>query len=263
MTKKQRIDVYLSSNNYFPTRTAAKAAVIAGLVKVDGQVITKPGYPVTDQKITLEEVFPYVSRGALKLIKALDCFAVKLEGKRIIDIGAGSGGFSQVMLERGANEIIAIDVGYGQFDWKLRNDPKIKLLERKNIRYLDPAEIGEKADMAVIDLSFISVVKITDNLKKMLGPLADIIVLIKPQFEAGKGEVPKGGVIKDRSKHIKVLRHFIDRLEEKNIYLKGLTYSPIKGAKGNIEFLGLFSLKEKSTEMNLEDIVDKAYGDLS
>jgi 23S rRNA (cytidine1920-2'-O)/16S rRNA (cytidine1409-2'-O)-methyltransferase len=205
----------------------------------------------------------YVSRGALKLQKALDYFNVDVKNKRILDIGAGSGGFSEILLEKEAKEVVAIDVGYGQYSWKLRNDPRVKLLERTNIRHLDPQIIGDKADLAVIDLSFISVLKVIGNLKEMLRESADIIVLIKPQFEAGKGKVPKGGVIKDESSHINILKMFIEAINKEKVYAQGLTFSPIVGAKGNIEFLGYFSLKGKPAEIDIDEVVDKAHRELN
>lgn len=261
MKEKQRLDVYLVSKNIMESRSLAKAAVIAGQVVVNGKKVTKPGYLVFDEDIHVKPFTKYVSRGALKLEKALNVFDLSLKGKKAIDIGAGSGGFSQVLLENGVAEVVAVDVGYGQYSWKLRNDPRITLIERTNIRYLEPERIGKKADIAVIDLSFISVTKVIENIKNMLTLDADVVILIKPQFEAGKGQVPKGGVVKEKEVHVKVLSDFIMRLKEKEIYLKNLTYSPIAGAKGNIEFLGHFSLKKSKIDLDIVKVVTQARGE--
>ena len=236
---------------------------MAGMVKVDGIVATKPGHMISDQHVDLKPTSKYVSRGALKIKKAIKEFDVQIKGKNVFDVGAGSGGFSQVLIEKDAAKVIAIDVGYGQFSWELRNHPKVVLFERTNIRNLDPKRIVKKADMAVVDLSFISVIKVIDNLKMMLTKTGDIIILIKPQFEAGKNKVPKGGIVKNKTVHCQVINIVSDELAKKGVNIQKLTYSPIAGAKGNIEFLGIFSLTKEKQEIDSKKIINEAHKELN
>lgn len=262
MIEKQRLDNYLVKTGSFNSITSADAAIMEGHILIDGKPVTKPGFQISSQKVEIIPFDKYVSRGAYKLKKAIDVFKIDVKGKKTLDIGAGSGGFTEVLLEAGAEEVVAIDVGYGQFDWKLRNDPRVKLFERTNVRYLKPDEIGELADLAVIDLSFISVLKVIDNLKRMMKDEADIILLIKPQFEVFKDQVPKGGVITDSKEHLKVLENLSIAMGKNNIGLQRLDFSPIKGAKGNIEFLGHFTIGRQGKKIAFNDVVCEASKEL-
>ncbi len=237
--KTQRIDILLIEKDFFSTRARAQAEVMAGNVLVNGQVAQKPSQNVPDDaRIEIKEKSPYVSRGAYKLKKALEEFKINAEGKTCLDAGVSTGGFTQVLLEQKAKKIIAVDVGYGQFDYKLRQDKRIELFERTNIRYLDPTTV-EKADLVVADLSFISITKVADNLLALSKPTAQYVFLIKPQFEA-EPKMVKKGVVRDPEVHKAVLLDVITKLSKKGFVLIGLTLSPIKGPKGNIEFLAYF-----------------------
>jgi len=220
----------------FESRHQASSAILAGDVLVNGQKLTKAGMAF-DINSTIEVVKKpkYVSRGGQKLEKALGDFDIEVQDKIALDIGASTGGFTDVLLQQEAKKVIAIDVGYGQFSYKLRNNPHVELFERTNIRDFKPGDLQELADIAVVDLSFISVLKVIDNIVQLLKPEADLVILIKPQFEAGKGVVGKGGVVRDKNVHLEVLTRIADNLE-KGLQIKGLIFSPIRGPKGNIEF---------------------------
>ncbi len=213
--------------------------ILAGLVIVNEQKIDKAGTLVpenADMRILGQE-HPYVSRGGVKLEKALQEFHIAPAGKVAIDIGASTGGFTDCLLQHGAQKVYAVDVGYGQLAWKLVSDPRVINIERTNIRYLSPEEFDEQLDIAVIDVSFISLTKILEPVSAFLEPHADIVALIKPQFEVGKGEVGKGGIVKSPEKHQQVIQHIRDYAENTGFTVKGVIESPIKGAKGNTEFL--------------------------
>lgn len=243
---KLRLDELLMQKNLFGSRAKAQASIIAGLILVDDQKIEKPGIKVdeTAEIRVLGDACPYVSRGGLKLAKALDDFKVDVNGMTVADIGAGTGGFTDCLLQRGAKKVYAIDVGYGQIDWKLRNDPRVVVIERKNARELTLDALGEKAcpersrrvDLVVMDVSFISILKILPAISNILKDNGIIVTLIKPQFEAGRNAVPRGGVIRDEKIHAKVIENIKTEIANLGYNYMGQTRSPITGREGNVEF---------------------------
>lgn len=241
---RERLDVVLVEKGLFPSREKAKAAVMAGLVKVDGQVIDKAGTRIDREAAVtvLASGLKYVSRGGLKLEKAISCFHLNLQGKTVLDIGASTGGFTDCSLKNGAIKVYAVDVGYGQLDWKLRQDNRVVVLERVNARYLSTNEIMENIDMVTIDVSFISLTKIFPVLKKFMHSESFLVTLIKPQFEAGREKVGKKGVVRDPAVHAEVLSRVISFAGQEGFFLHGLTFSPVTGPEGNIEYLGYFCL---------------------
>jgi 23S rRNA (cytidine1920-2'-O)/16S rRNA (cytidine1409-2'-O)-methyltransferase len=249
MASKERIDILLVEQGFFPSREKAKAAVMAGLVLAGQERIDKPGTKVSrDVEIKVKGApHPYVSRGGLKLEKAIREFNLDLQGKVMLDIGASTGGFTDCALQHGASYVYAIDVGYNQLDWTLRNDPRVKVMERMNFRYMTPADLlGPVPDMASIDVSFISLRHILPPLKEMLPEGGTVVALIKPQFEAGRENVGKSGVVRDSAVHEDVLvsvLHFADSL---GFRFRGLTFSPITGGEGNIEFLACWTMQTSS-----------------
>lgn len=251
---KERLDVLLYEKGLAESREKAKRLIMAGIVFVANQRVDKAGTKVnTDDEIEVRgDKNPYVSRGGFKLEKALKEFEISAENKICMDVGASSGGFTDVLLQNGASKVYSIDVGHGQLAYKLREDSKVIVLEKTNFRNMEFDKVGELIDLAVMDVSFISVLKLADNLLNFLKEDGEYICLIKPQFEAGKEEVGKNGVVKDSKVHKKVLENVISGLKEKGLYLKKLDYSPIKGPKGNIEFIALFDKNEEnSINMNL------------
>jgi len=235
---KSRLDDLLVSKGLFGSKTKAQASVMAGLVLVNNEKIEKPGTKVeeTSQIRILGNAIPYVSRGGIKLEKALDHFNVEIKGLTIADIGAGTGGFTDCLLKKGAKKIYAIDVGYGQFDWKLRNDPRIVLIERKNARELKISDIGEQVDMVVMDVSFISILKILPAISNIINENGFVLTLIKPQFEAGRDDIPRGGVIKNKKVRDKVIENIKNGVEKLGFNVIGQVQSPITGREGNIEY---------------------------
>jgi 23S rRNA (cytidine1920-2'-O)/16S rRNA (cytidine1409-2'-O)-methyltransferase len=233
---KQRLDNLLVSRELAENKSRAQALIMAGKVTVSGKVITKPGIQVDeDASLELAEKLPYVSRGGFKLAHALDEFKLDVTSLTAMDIGASTGGFTDCLLQRGAKRVYAIDVGYGQLDYKLRQDPRVVVMERVNAHY--HFSLPEKANIATIDLSFISVTKVIPNVIEHLAPPGYMIILLKPQFEAERKEVPKGGIIKDSQVHARVLGRFIVWATDHDLRLRGLVASPILGAEGNKEFL--------------------------
>jgi 23S rRNA (cytidine1920-2'-O)/16S rRNA (cytidine1409-2'-O)-methyltransferase len=256
---KERLDRLLVDRGLVAGRNKAFAVIIAGQVKVNGEVCLKPDLAVdpaarVDYRPT---EIGYVSRGGLKLEKALDVFGVDVSGMVALDAGASTGGFTDCLLKRGASRVIAVDVGYGQLDWRLRNDERVELHERVNLRYLTPEMISGPADIATLDLSFISLTKVMPAVTRCLVPEASILALVKPQFEAGKGRVGRGGVVRDAGVRAGVLtelgRHFIDE----GLSLVGLTRSPILGAKGNVEYWFYLS-KEPSVGYSIQRVEELA-----
>jgi 23S rRNA (cytidine1920-2'-O)/16S rRNA (cytidine1409-2'-O)-methyltransferase len=238
---KQRIDSLVVEKGLAENRTKAQALIMAGQVLVAGKAAVKPGTMVSeDTTITVLEPSPFVGRGGIKLKHALDCFNLDVSGKTAADIGASTGGFTDCLLKRGANRVYAIDVGYGQLDYRLRQDSRVVVMERVNARY--QINVPEKVDLATMDLSFISVEKVIPSVAGVVKQNGCLLVLIKPQFEAKRGEVGKGGVIKSPSVHASVLGRFIAWATEHGLRLKGLTESPILGASGNREFFVLLML---------------------
>ncbi len=244
----------LVNRGVFPSRTKAVAAIMAGDVSVNGSVATKPGQQVyISEKIDIvDRSKEYVSRGGKKLEKALDIFGIDVTNRVVLDGGASTGGFTDCLLSRGAIKVIAVDVGYGQLDWKLRNDPRVEVLEKTNLRYLKPEDITEKATLSVIDISFISVLKVIPAIKRCLEKRKEIVVLVKPHFEIGKGRVGKGGIVKDPNSHKSVLKELAQKIAEEGLSIKALTFSPLLGAKGNIEFL--LYLDDSGQGLGKEDI---------
>lgn len=236
---KLRLDAYLTEQGLFETRSRAQAAIMAGQVLVDEVKIDKPGTSVKEgAKIRiLGDQLRYVSRGGLKLAKALQKFPVSVAGKVMADIGASTGGVTDCALQNGAVRVYAIDVGYGQLDWKLRNDPRVINMERTNARLLEADSLPEPIEAASIDVAFISLEKILPAVRKLLAADAFVIALVKPQFEAGKENVGKKGVVRDPAVHKEVLRRIIAFAEQEGFGIGGLDYSPVKGPEGNIEYL--------------------------
>jgi len=237
---KQRLDSLLVARELAENKKMAQALIMAGKVTVSGGIITKPGTQVDENaSLELAEKLPYVSRGGIKLAHALDEFKLDVASLTAMDVGASTGGFTDCLLQRGAKRIYAIDVGYGQLDYKLRQDPRVVVMERVNAHH--PFSLPEKVNIASIDLSFISVTKVMPNVIEHLMEPGYIILLLKPQFEAKRKEVPKGGVIKDPQVHARVLGRFIVWATEHDLRLRGLVASPILGAEGNKEFLILLN----------------------
>lgn len=243
---KRRLDILIVENGLVASRQEAQTAIMDGAIIVDGQKITKPGTPVAPEaKIELLSWFEkpkYVSRGGLKLERALKVFQIDLTEQICLDVGASTGGFTDCMLKHGARRVYAIDVGYGQLDWTLRQDKRVVIHERMNARYLNPDLVykgsPERADFAAIDVSFISLSKILPAIKLVLKPVGfSMVCLIKPQFEAGRNQVGKGGVVHLKETHISVIRSILQELETLDLEFKGLTHSPVRGPAGNIEYL--------------------------
>ena len=237
--KKVRLDQLVFDLGYTESRERAKTTIMSGLVFVNGQRADKPGMPVApDSKIEVRgEAIPFVSRGGFKLDKALKVFPVDPAGKNCIDCGASTGGFTDVLLQHGAAKVYAVDVGYGQLAWKLRNDPRVINLERTNLRYVTAEQIPERLELAVMDVSFISTKLVLPTVRELLLPGADLICLIKPQLEAGRAEVGKKGVVRDSAVHCQVIHSILDFAPQIGLSVMGLDYSPIKGPEGNIEYI--------------------------
>lgn len=247
MKIKKRLDVLLVERGLAETRTKAQAVIMSGMVYVAGQKADKPGMSF-EENCEIEvrgATCPYVSRGGLKLEKALRDFGVDPTGYVCSDSGASTGGFTDCLLQQGAKKVFAIDVGYGQLDWKIRSDPRVVVMERTNVRYVTPEQLGEPLDLSVVDVSFISLRIVLPVIKTFLKQNAgQVLCLIKPQFEAGKEKVGKKGVIRDPAIHKEVLDDFVALTKEINFKILGLTFSPVKGPEGNIEFLAHLSLAE-------------------
>lgn len=263
MKTKKRLDVLLTEQGYAPTRTKAQAIIMAGQVYVDGQKADKPGVSY-EEHVSIEvrgQSCPYVSRGGLKLEKALRDFGVKPEGYVCSDSGASTGGFTDCLLQQGAAKVFAIDVGYGQLDWKVRNDPRVVVMERTNIRYVTTEDLGEKLDLSVVDVSFISLSIVLPAIKNLLKEgQGQVVCLIKPQFEAGKEKVGKKGVVREPETHKEVLDKFVELANSLNFTILGLTFSPVKGPEGNIEFLSHLTLADvPGIQPDTAGVVDQAH----
>ncbi len=269
---KERLDILLVNKGLFESREKSKSAIMAGVVWIDGQREDKPGtkVPVESRIEIRENINPFVSRGGLKLAKAVKEFNISLQGKACLDIGASTGGFTDCMLKNGAAKVVAIDVGYGQLAWELRKDERVICMERTNVRYVKPDDIGFLSDFASIDVSFISLTKVLPAVIELLEVEAELVCLIKPQFEAGREKVGKHGVVRDSGVHKEVINSIIAYVLSKELYIENLSYSPIKGPEGNIEYLLHLSKKyvaDKETVVNTESmvdtVVDKAHKELS
>ncbi len=236
-TKKVRLDKLLVKKGLVESKEKARAVILEGNVLVNGTVIDKAGALVkSDVDLTLENKMPYVSRGGLKLEHAIKEFKIDVNGKVAMDVGAATGGFTDCLLQHGAKKVYAVDVGYGQFSWILRKDEKIILLEKTNIRYLDRDLVPDKIDIASIDVSFISLLRVIPNVIEFLITNGEIVALIKPQFEAGRKDVGKGGVVKNEKKRLEVIEKIKSESQKMGLAVKGVTKSPIKGPKGNVEY---------------------------
>jgi 23S rRNA (cytidine1920-2'-O)/16S rRNA (cytidine1409-2'-O)-methyltransferase len=253
---KERLDTLLVERGFFDSREKAKTHIMAGLVFIDNVRFDKAGEKVKkDANIEVKGVaIPYVSRGGLKLEKAMKEFKLSLEGKVSMDVGASTGGFTDCMLKNGAVKVFAIDVGYGQFAWELRIDPRVVNMERTNIRYVKPEDIGESIDFASIDVSFISLKLVLPAVKELLAEGGEVIALIKPQFEAGRDKVGKKGVVREPEIHREVIEAVVYFAIEHGFNLKGLTFSPIKGPEGNIEYLAYLVKSTHSGEYNRDEL---------
>lgn len=264
---KERLDKYLTDLGYFETKSKAAAAILAGHVKINDEYITKSGFqinPAKEYEIVVKSM-PYVSRGGFKLKKALDAFNFSPKDRICLDAGASTGGFTDCLLQNGAKFVYAADVGYGQLDWKIRSDSRVKTIERTNLKNCDFSDIYDKnepvANLLVSDLSFISLTKVLDNLKKLLAPdFHEMILLIKPQFEAGKEKVEKGGVVRSKAVHEEVIDNVIACAKILEYTIKGLTYSSIKGPSGNIEYL-IWISTEKNVDavFDINEVVNEAF----
>lgn len=249
MKHKERLDMLLVNRGLAETRSKAQAIIMSGEVYVDGQKADKPGmsYEDTAEIEVRGHACPYVSRGGLKLEKALRDFGVDPTGYVCSDSGASTGGFTDCLLQQGAAKVFAIDVGYGQLAWKIRQDPRVVCMERTNIRYVKPEDLGEPLDLSVVDVSFISLKIVLPAIQALLKPTGQVLCLIKPQFEAGKEKVGKKGVVRDPAVHLEVLENFVALARELGFTIRNLTFSPVKGPEGNIEFLGHLSMEPGET----------------
>ena len=268
--KKERLDKVLVDLGYFENKSKASAAILAGNVKIGTEIITKAGYQIdTSKEYDFNiKTMPYVSRGGFKLKKALDTFNVEIKDRICFDAGASTGGFTDCLLQNGAKFVYAVDVGYGQLDWKIRSSEKVKTIEKTNLKICNFDEIYSKnepvADLLVSDLSFISLEKVLPNLKTLLNPnFHEMVCLIKPQFEAGKEFVEKGGVVRDKNVHEQVINNVIKCVNSLDYAIKGLTYSSIKGPAGNIEYLIWFSTENiEDNYSDIKNLVEEAHKNL-
>ena len=243
--KRKRIDLLLAERGLFPSRSAARAAIMAGVVYVNGEKVDKPGAQVTgSEEIVVRELPRYVSRGGLKLERALRVFKIDLAGRTALDVGASTGGFTDCMLQHGAARVYSVDVGYGQLDWRLRQDRRVVVLERTNVRYLSAEDIGEEVSFAGVDVSFISLTLVLPVLRRLGVPEA--VLLVKPQFEIGKGRVGKKGVVREPQDHLEVLRKVAAAARDLGYAVLNTTFSPLRGPEGNIEYL--LHLKDRGEE---------------
>ena len=262
---KERLDILLVKQNLAPSREKAKAMIMAGNVLVDGQREDKAGsmFPETVKLTVKGNTLPYVSRGGLKLEKAMTHFGLELAGKICMDVGASTGGFTDCMLQNGAVKVYAVDVGHGQLDWKLRNDPRVVCMERTNIRYVDPSQLQELVGFVSIDVSFISLTKVLPPVRELMEDGAQMVCLIKPQFEAGREKVGKKGVVRDPAVHREVIEKVVDFARSMSFGILHLEYSPIKGPEGNIEYLlHLRKQEERQGEVDISAVVEAAHASL-
>ena len=265
MKTKKRLDVLLVEQGYADSRAKAQAIIMSGQVYVSGQKAVKPGISY-EESVEIEvrgASCSYVSRGGLKLEKALRDFGVDPAGYVCSDSGASTGGFTDCLLQKGASKVFAIDVGYGQLDWKIRSDPRVVVMERTNVRYVTPEQLGEPLDLSVVDVSFISLRIVLPVIKTFLKETGQVLCLIKPQFEAGRDKVGKKGVVRDPQTHKQVLDDFVSLAQELDFSILGLTYSPVKGPEGNIEFLAHLTRADLiGIEPDTAEVVNQAHESL-
>ena len=262
-----RLDVYLAENKIIKSRELAKKMISEGGVTVNGEAVTKPAKEISegDEVKVTAELPAYVGRGGLKLEKALDSFHIDVSGLVCMDIGASTGGFTDCMLQNGAVKVYSVDVGYGQFAWKLRQDPRVVCMEKTNIRYVTPADIDDVLDFASVDVSFISLTKVLIPARELLRDGGEMVCLIKPQFEAGREKVGKKGVVRDKAVHEEVVERIIEFASQNGFFVKNLEYSPIKGPEGNIEYLVYIRKDETGgvdAAVDIKAVVDAAHGEL-
>lgn len=248
---KKRLDVLVTELGYAESRQKAQAIIMSGLVFVSGKRVDKCGAPVADgaEIVVKGKSLPYVSRGGLKLEKAMKTWPISLKNATAMDCGASTGGFTDCMLQNGAKKVYAVDVGYGQLDWKLRSDARVICMERTNARYLTREQIPEPLDFVSIDVSFISLRLILPALRPLMAEEGQMVCLIKPQFEAGKGKVGKNGVVRDPTVHLEVLEQFLTHAAASELTVKGISFSPIRGPEGNIEYLGWLSVRPEGEQI--------------
>lgn len=261
---KQRLDIFLTEKNFFDSRARAKAMIMAGKILVNGQKVDKAGTliaPDADIRILGEEM-PFVSRGGLKLQKALDVFKIDLRKKIAADVGASTGGFTDCMLQHGASKVYAIDVGYGQLAWKLRQDERVINLERTNIRNVTQENFSEELDFVSIDVAFISLEKVLPVVYDLLKNSGEVVALIKPQFEAGREHVGKKGVVKDKKIHAAVIEKVLNFAASIGFGIRRLDFSPVKGPEGNIEYLAYLSKDDTTAGVEILSVVDLAHEEL-
>ena len=267
MQKKIRLDVAVFEQGYAPSREKAKAIIMAGIVYVNNQKVDKAGFELKEGDV-LEvrgKTLQYVSRGGLKLEKAMQEFPITLEGKICMDVGASTGGFTDCMLQNGAVKVYSVDVGYGQLAWKLRTDERVVNLERTNFRYATREQIPDEIDFASVDVSFISLKHILPNLNTLLASDGQAVCLIKPQFEAGREKVGKKGVVRDLNVHLEVVENVINLALENGFSVMGLQFSPIKGPEGNIEYLIYLNKSANpvvSENVNAKELVNMSHTEL-
>ena len=267
---KERLDVLLVKRNLAASREKAKAIIMSGSVFVDGQREDKAGttFPEDVQIEIKGHTLPYVSRGGLKLEKAIHNFDVTVDGKVCTDVGSSTGGFTDCMLQNGARKVFAIDVGRGQLDWKLRQDDRVVCMEKTNIRYVTPEDIGEPVDFSSIDVSFISLTKVLMPIREYLISNGQIVALIKPQFEAGREKVGKKGVVRDKAVHLEVIEMILQFVTSIHFEILNLDYSPIKGPEGNIEYLVYIRKRPEDYPLGAwtvdpAEVVDRAHEELA
>lgn len=254
LVNKERLDILLHERGLVESRERARRIIMAGQVQVDGGVVDKPGTRVpAGANIRVKAGLPYVSRGGLKLRAALEAFAVEVQHAVAADIGASTGGFTDCLLQHGAHRVYAIDVGYGQLAWRLRQDPRVVVMERLNARYL--TALPEPIDLVTVDVSFISLTLVLPAVKRLLAPTGQVVALIKPQFEAGRKQVRKGGVVKDPAVHRRVLCNILDWALESGFEVKGLIRSPLRGPAGNIEFLAHLALASGQAATTVDEVL--------
>lgn len=261
---KIRLDQRVHELGLTESREKARGLIMAGSVLVDGEKQTKPGFAVAETaEITVKgDKLPYVSRGGLKLEKALDTFGIDPAGFVCVDCGASTGGFTDCLLQRGASHVYAVDVGYGQLAWSLRSDERVTVMERTNARSLTPDMFPESLDMAVMDMSFISLRLVLPAVRTLLKESGQVVCLVKPQFEAGREKVGKKGVVRDPAVHREVLESFCAALPALGFALAGLTYSPVRGPEGNIEYLAWLKTGGESIDADCGDVVSQSHGAL-
>ena len=265
MSSKKRLDVVMVERGLAESRQKAQAIIMAGQVFVDEQRVDKAGAPVTEsQKVEVRgKTLPYVSRGGLKLEKAMQLWTIELHGAVCADIGASTGGFTDCMLQNGAQKVYAVDVGYNQLDYRLRTHPQVVCMERTNARYLTQEQIPDPLDFFSVDVSFISLNLILPALRSLMKETGEGVCLVKPQFEAGKDKVGKKGVVRDPAVHLEVLEHFLEHAAHAGFSVKDITFSPIRGPEGNIEYLGYLSVQQvPAYSGDLSALVAASHGEL-